>query len=50
MAFSVGVKGSCLEGDVFTGGVGVSTKMGEEGVGVVQLEVLKLRGLNGSDW
>ena len=49
MAFSDGVTGSCLGGDVCTGGLDVSTWMGEEGMGVVQLAVLKLRGLNGSD-
>ncbi len=49
IVFSEGVTGSCLGGDVSTGGLGVSTWTGEAGVGVVQLAVLKLRGLNGSD-
>ena len=49
MAFSDGVTGSCLGGDVCTEGLGVSTWTREEGMGVVQLAVLKLRGLNGSD-
>ena len=49
MAFSDGVTGSCRGGDVCTGGLGVSTWTGEEGVGVVQLAILELKGLNGSD-